>query len=125
MLVLPRQGNPFREVVPSSRVASPPRSLTDQQISRDQTSNDRDIATLRCLSIAMFKHDVSHGGRPTHIPMWIIAISILLWQAGAAYAGPVEDCAQAQDLDRRILGCTDRVSKFPTDATAYFNRSSA
>jgi tetratricopeptide (TPR) repeat protein len=57
--------------------------------------------------------------------MWIIAILILLWQAVAAHAGPLEDCEQAQDIDRRIHGCTDRISQFPRDATAFFNRGSA
>jgi len=45
--------------------------------------------------------------------MWIIAILMLLWQAVAAYAGPLEDCEQAQDIDRRIHGCTDRIHQFP------------
>lgn len=59
------------------------------------------------------------------MPMWIAAILMLLWQAVAAHAGPLEDCAQAQDVDRRIHGCTDRIRQFPSDATAFFNRGSA
>jgi tetratricopeptide (TPR) repeat protein len=50
---------------------------------------------------------------------------MVLWQAGAAYAGPLEDCDQVRDIDRRIRGCTDRVRQFPKDATAFFNRGSA
>jgi tetratricopeptide (TPR) repeat protein len=50
---------------------------------------------------------------------------LLLWQAAAAHAGPLDDCEQAQDVDRRILGCTDRISQYPRDATAFFNRGSA
>jgi tetratricopeptide (TPR) repeat protein len=42
-----------------------------------------------------------------------------------AHAGPLEDCGQAQDVDRRIHGCTDRIRQFPKDATALFNRGSA
>ena len=57
--------------------------------------------------------------------MWITAILLTLWLAAAAHAGPLEDCAQAQDIDRRILGCTDRIRQFPRDATALFNRGSA
>jgi tetratricopeptide (TPR) repeat protein len=57
--------------------------------------------------------------------MWITAILILLWQVVAAHAGPLEDCGQAQDADRRIQGCTDRVRQYPRDATAFFNRGSA
>jgi tetratricopeptide (TPR) repeat protein len=57
--------------------------------------------------------------------MWITAILILFLQVVAAYAGPVEDCEQAQDIDRRIRGCTDRVRQFPRDATAFFNRGFA
>ena len=56
--------------------------------------------------------------------MWIIAILMLLWQAVAAHAGPLEDCEQAQDIDRRIHGCTDRIHQFPRDAAALFNRGS-
>jgi tetratricopeptide (TPR) repeat protein len=48
-----------------------------------------------------------------------------LWQAVAAHAGPLEDCDQAQDLDRRIHGCTERIRQFPKDAAAFFNRGSA
>jgi tetratricopeptide (TPR) repeat protein len=50
---------------------------------------------------------------------------ILLWQAVAAHAGPLEDCEQALDIDRRIHGCTDAIRQFPRDATAFFNRGSA
>ena len=57
--------------------------------------------------------------------MWITAILLTLWFAAAAHAGPLEDCAQAQDIDRRILGCSDRIRQFPGDATALFNRGSA
>jgi tetratricopeptide (TPR) repeat protein len=57
--------------------------------------------------------------------MWIPAVLMLLWQAVAAHAGPLEDCEQAQDIDRRIQGCTDRVRQFPRDAAAFFNRGSA
>jgi len=57
--------------------------------------------------------------------MWIIAILVMLWYAVAAHAGPLEDCEQAQDTDRRIHGCSDRITRFPRDATAYFNRGSA
>jgi tetratricopeptide (TPR) repeat protein len=57
--------------------------------------------------------------------MWIAAILILLWQAVAAHAGPLDDCGQAQDVDRRIQGCTDRIRQYPRDATAFFNRGSA
>jgi tetratricopeptide (TPR) repeat protein len=57
--------------------------------------------------------------------MWITAILMLLWQAVAAHAGPLQDCEQAQDIERRIAGCTDRVRQFPKDATAFFNRGSA
>jgi tetratricopeptide (TPR) repeat protein len=57
--------------------------------------------------------------------MWITAILILLWQAVAAHAGPLEDCGQAQDVDRRVQGCTDRIRQYPRDATAFFNRGSA
>jgi tetratricopeptide (TPR) repeat protein len=58
--------------------------------------------------------------------MWIAAILILLWQATAAHAGPLEDCfEQVQDIDRRIHGCTDRIRQFPRDATALFNRGAA
>jgi tetratricopeptide (TPR) repeat protein len=57
--------------------------------------------------------------------MWVAAILILLWQAAAAHAGPLDDCEQGQDLDRRIYGCTDRIRQFPRDATAFFNRGSA
>lgn len=64
-------------------------------------------------------------GEGTHVPMWITAILMTLWLAASAHAGPVEDCAQAQDVDRRILGCTDRIRQFPRDATALFNRGSA
>ena len=57
---------------------------------------------------------------------WISAILMLLWQAGAAHAGPLEDCfEQVEDIDRRIDGCTDRILQFPRDATAIFNRGSA
>lgn len=59
------------------------------------------------------------------MPMWITAILMLLWQAVAAHAGPLEDCEQAPDVDRRIHGCTDRIRQFPRDATAFFNRGSA
>ena len=45
--------------------------------------------------------------------MWITAILLTLWLAAAAHAGPLEDCAQAQDIDRRILGCSDRIRQFP------------
>jgi tetratricopeptide (TPR) repeat protein len=57
--------------------------------------------------------------------MWITAILMLLWQAVAAHANPLEDCEQARDIDRRILECTDRIRRFPRDATAFFNRGSA
>ena len=51
---------------------------------------------------------------------------MLLWQAVAAHAGPLEDCfEQVQDIDRRIHGCTDRIRQFPRDATAFFNRGAA
>ena len=56
--------------------------------------------------------------------MWTIAILMLLWQAVAAHAGPLEDCEQAQDIDRRIHGCADRIRQFPRDAAALFNRGS-
>ena len=61
----------------------------------------------------------------THIPMWITALLLTLWLGAAAHAGPLEDCAQVQDVDRRILGCSDRIRQFPGDATALFNRGSA
>lgn len=57
--------------------------------------------------------------------MWITALLLSLLLTAAAHAGPLEDCAQAQDFDRRILGCSERVRQFPRDATAYFNRGSA
>jgi tetratricopeptide (TPR) repeat protein len=57
--------------------------------------------------------------------MWIIAILMLFWQAAAAHAGPVEDCEQVADVDRRIQGCTDLVRLFPGSATLFFNRGSA
>jgi tetratricopeptide (TPR) repeat protein len=57
--------------------------------------------------------------------MWITAFVLALVLAGAAHAGPLEDCTQAQDIDRRILGCSDRIRQFPRDATAFFNRGSA
>jgi tetratricopeptide (TPR) repeat protein len=57
--------------------------------------------------------------------MWITVILMLLWQAVAAHAGPLEDCEQARDIDRRILGCTERVRQYPGDAKAFFNRGSA
>lgn len=57
--------------------------------------------------------------------MWITAVLMMLWQALAAHAGPLEDCEQAQDIDRRIHGCTDRIRQSPKDATAFFNRGSA
>jgi tetratricopeptide (TPR) repeat protein len=57
--------------------------------------------------------------------MWIAAILMLVWLPVAAYAGPLEDCEQAQDIDRRVHGCTARISQFPRDATAFFNRGSA
>jgi tetratricopeptide (TPR) repeat protein len=57
--------------------------------------------------------------------MWIIAILMLLWLAVAAHAGPLQDCEQAQDIDQRIRGCTDRIRQFPRDATAFFNRATA
>jgi tetratricopeptide (TPR) repeat protein len=61
--------------------------------------------------------------------MWITAILIfafmLLWQGVASHAGPLEDCGQAQDIERRIHGCTNRIHQFPRDATAFFNRGSA
>jgi tetratricopeptide (TPR) repeat protein len=60
-----------------------------------------------------------------HIPTWIFAFMLLLWQAMAAHAGPLEDCDQSHDLDRRIRGCTDRIRQFPRDAAAYFNRGFA
>ncbi len=50
---------------------------------------------------------------------------MLLWQAVDARADPLEDCEQAQDVDRRIHGCTYRIHQFPRDATAFFNRGSA
>jgi tetratricopeptide (TPR) repeat protein len=50
---------------------------------------------------------------------------MVLWQAAAAHAGPLEDCEQVQDIDRRIRGCTDRIRQFPKDAAAFFNRGSA
>jgi tetratricopeptide (TPR) repeat protein len=61
----------------------------------------------------------------THIPTWIVAFLMMLWQAVAAHAGPLEDCDQVDDLDRRIRGCTDRIRQFPSDATAFFNRGFA
>jgi tetratricopeptide (TPR) repeat protein len=57
--------------------------------------------------------------------MRIAAILMLLWLPLAAYAGPLEDCEQAQDVDRRVDGCTVRISQYPRDATAFFNRGSA
>jgi tetratricopeptide (TPR) repeat protein len=57
--------------------------------------------------------------------MWISAILMLLLGAVAAYAGPLEDCEQTQDADRRIHGCTDRILQFPRDAIAFFNRGNA
>lgn len=57
--------------------------------------------------------------------MWITALLLSLLLTAAAHAGPLEDCAQAQDFDRRILGCSERVRQFPRDATAFFNRGSA
>lgn len=75
----------------------------------------------------MFNQDAvrSTSWEAIHIPIWITAILLTLWLAAAAHAGPLEDCAQAQDIDRRILGCTDRIRQFPGDATALFNRGSA
>jgi tetratricopeptide (TPR) repeat protein len=62
------------------------------------------------------------SGRATRVLLlWIT----LFWQALAAHAGPLEDCAQAQDIDRRIKGCSDHIRQFPGDATAFFNRASA
>lgn len=61
------------------------------------------------------------GGRQVRIT----AILILLCQAVAAYAGPLEDCEQAQDIEARIQGCNDRIGQFARDATAFFNRGSA
>lgn len=57
--------------------------------------------------------------------MRIIAVLMLLWQAVAANAGSLDDCLQAQNIDRRIQGCTDRIRQFPGDATALFNRGAA
>jgi len=57
--------------------------------------------------------------------MWITAILMLLLQAMAAHAGSLEDCEQAQDIDCRIRGCTDRIHQYPRDATAFFNRGFA
>ena len=60
------------------------------------------------------------------MPMWISVILMgLLALLTPAYAGPLEDCEQTQDIDRRIRGCTTRIQQFPRDAAAYFNRSSA
>jgi len=55
---------------------------------------------------------------------WIALIVVVLCQT-AAYAGPLEDCEQDRDADRRLRGCTERIRQFPRDATAYFNRGSA
>jgi tetratricopeptide (TPR) repeat protein len=57
--------------------------------------------------------------------MRIFAILMVLWQAVAANAGALDDCLQAQSVDRRIQGCTDRIRQFPGDATALFNRGAA
>jgi tetratricopeptide (TPR) repeat protein len=57
--------------------------------------------------------------------MWISATLMLLWQAGTAHPGPLEDCEQAQDIGRRIQGCSDRIFQYPRDATAFFNRATA
>jgi tetratricopeptide (TPR) repeat protein len=73
----------------------------------------------------MFKEDKVHLLEGTHIPTWIVAIVMVLWQAAAAHAGPLEDCIQVQEMDRRIQGCTDRIRQFPKDAAAFFNRGSA
>jgi tetratricopeptide (TPR) repeat protein len=73
----------------------------------------------------MSKEDKVHPVEGTQIPTWIAAILMMLWQTVAAYAGPLEDCDQAQDIARRIQGCTDRIRLFPRDAAAFFNRGSA
>src|SRR5262245_14812474 len=57
--------------------------------------------------------------------MWISAVLMLLWLAGTAHPGPLEDCEQVQDIDRRIQGCSDRIVQYPRDATAFFNRATA
>jgi tetratricopeptide (TPR) repeat protein len=54
-----------------------------------------------------------------------IIILMLLWQVVAVRAGPLEDCEQAQDVERRIHGCTERIRQFPRDATAFLNRGHA
>jgi tetratricopeptide (TPR) repeat protein len=55
---------------------------------------------------------------------WIAVLLTLLLQT-AAYAGPLEDCEQDQDIDLRIRGCTERIRQFPSDAAAYFRRGEA
>ena len=56
--------------------------------------------------------------------MWIAVVLALLVPA-AALAGPLEDCEQERDNDRRIWGCTERLRKFPRDAVSYVNRGKA
>ena len=93
---------------------------------QDDRAIHRTRIARHCCHITMLKEDEVHlVGRATHIPMWIIAILMLLWQAVAAHAGPLEDCEQVQDIDRRIHGCTHIVRLFPRSATAFFNRGSA
>lgn len=80
-----------------------------------------DTGTAACESLPCNRTKL---GRAVRV-MWVCAV-LLLW-AGAAHAGPAEDCNQVRDPDRQLRGCTAYIKLGKADprnlATAYLNRA--
>jgi tetratricopeptide (TPR) repeat protein len=62
-------------------------------------------------------------GRSGRGPLTVaVALAAIVALAPAAWADPAEDCSQADDMARRVAGCTAVLKDFPALAAALSNR---